>query len=304
MRILVLAEDKKMAKPFVRAFNQKNIYAKYIRLSKVVLISKNKKTEIRLIGDDIENYDAVFLQARPSLASFVEPLFEELIHQGFYVNAKPGSYYLVQNQPFLFVTLSMNGVKTPRTITSGTGKSIERLSSRVSYPLLAKSFIGKSIQQAIIVNNGKELNAFVNSIKSDIDAFMLREFIDGDIISCVVVGENIFAIKRKINDQVACPLEKGRSYRVSDYDKETILLASKVSGLDIARIDIVKGRVISVEPIIPLVEFDNICSEVIEGFIADFYNSQYPLIKRKTIFSEIKEIKAFFLKSVFGRLFK
>jgi glutathione synthase/RimK-type ligase-like ATP-grasp enzyme len=304
MRILVLAENRKMAKPFVGAFYSKGIHAKYVRLSKVVLVSRNKKTEIRLVGDDIEQYDAVFLQARPSLAPFVEPLIEELINQGFYVNAKPGSYYLAQNQPYLFVTLAMNGIKTPKTITSGSGKNIERLSSKISFPLLAKSFIGKDVQQALIVNNAKELNAFVNSIKNDIDGFMVCEFIESDVVSCIVVGGNIFAIKRKVNDCVCAPLEKGRSYRVSDYDKETILAAAKTCGFDIARLDIVKGRIIAVEPLIEINEFDKVCSELIETYIADFYNEQYPFIKRKTIFSEIKEIKSFFSKSVFGRLFR
>jgi hypothetical protein len=40
----------------------------------------------------------------------------------------------------------------------------------------------------MIVKTDDELNNFVKSIKTNVDGFMLREFIEADIISCVVIG--------------------------------------------------------------------------------------------------------------------
>lgn len=293
-----------MAENFINAFNEKGIYAKYLRLSKVVLVSKKDKTEIKLVGSNIDNYDAVFLHARSSLAQFVEPLIEELINQGFYVNSKVGSYYLVDNEPYTFVSLAMNGVKTPKTLTSGSGKNIERVSKNISYPLFAKSFIGKKAQQAIIVNTEKELNSFVNSIKSDIDGFMLREYIDEPVISCIVVDDEVFSIKRKVVDQVATPLDKGVYYRLSENDKENVIKAVQTIGFDIARVDLVKGRIISIEPKLNLKHFNKICSADIESRIVDFYLSKESEIKRKSIFSELKGLKNIFSKTIFSRFFK
>ncbi|NMA44335.1 MAG: hypothetical protein GX950_00790 [Candidatus Diapherotrites archaeon] len=304
MRVLVLAEKKKIAENFVKAFLEKGITAKYLRLSKVMLVSKKDKTEIKLVGSNIDNFDAVFLQARSSLAPFVEPLLEELTNQGFYVNSKKGSYYLSDNEPYTFVSLAINNVKTPKTLTSGSGKNIERVSKNISYPLLVKSFVGKKAQQAIIANNGKELNSFVKSIKSDIEGFMLREYIDEPVISCIVVGDEVFSVKRKTKDQVVVPIDKGEYYKLPDSDKENVLNATKVIGLDIAKVDLVKGRVISIEPNINLKNFNKICSADIESRIVDFYLSKENEIKRKSIFSELKDIRSIFSKTIFGRFFK
>ena len=304
MRVLVLAEKKTIADNYVNAFLEKGVSAKYLRLSKVVLVSKKDKTEIKLVGSNIDNFDAVFLQARSTLAPFIEPLLEELTNQGFYVNTKKGSYYLVDNEPYTFVSLAINNIKIPRTLTSGSGKNIERVSKNISYPLLAKSFVGKKVQQALIVNNGKELNSFVNSIKSDIDGFMLREYIDEPVISCIVVGDEVFSVKRKVKDQVVVPIDKGEYYKLSENDKENVINATKVVGLDIARVDLVKGRIISIEPKINLKNFNKICSADIESRIVDFYISKESEIKRKSIFSELKDIKGIFSNTIFSRFFK
>jgi len=131
MRVLIIAEREKYAKPFVEAMKAKGIKASYLRILKISLVSKHNNTLIKALGEDIPKYDAVFLQARISLAPFVEPLLEELKRKGIYVNAEPGSYFVGMNSPYKFVTLSLAGVKTPRTLTSGSGKNIERISKKV-----------------------------------------------------------------------------------------------------------------------------------------------------------------------------
>lgn len=304
MRVLVLAEKMKDAVSVVSSFRANGLEAKYLRLSKVVLVSRKNKTIIRLVNNNIEDYDAVYLIASPSLAPFVEPLIEELSSQGFYVNASPGSFYMGQNEPLLFVTLAMNNVSAPRIIVSGSGKNIELVSKKIFYPIIAKSFVGKDVQQSLIVNNIKELNSFVTSIKKDVDGFMLREFIENDVVSCAVVGEHVFSIKRKLVDNVPQKLSKGSSYKLNDSEKENVLLAAKTCGLDIARVDISKGKVISVEPKIPFKSFDAVCSENIESFAAKLFAEKISKLERKSLFTELKGVKYIFSKTFLGRFFK
>ena len=134
---------------------------------------------IKALGEDIPKYDAVFLQARISLAPFVEPLLEELKRKGIYVNVAPGSYFIGMNSPYKFVTLSLAGVKTPRTLTSGSGKNIERISKTVSYPILAKSFKGRDVQQSMVVKDDPMGSSFLFIAKPSLqiqqDQIMLAE---------------------------------------------------------------------------------------------------------------------------------
>lgn len=304
MRVLIIAEKKSTAKPFVKAMKEKGIKASYLQLIKISLVSKHKNTIIKAIDEDIPKYDAVFLQARSNLAPFLEPLIEALSDKKVYCNALPGAFYLAVNEPYKFINLSVNKIPTPKTLFSGSAKNIERVSKKIAYPLLAKSYKGKDVQQSMLVNSDLELNNFVKSIKTKIDGFMLREYINDCVVSCVVVGEKVYAIDRKING--ACvALEKGKSCSLTDNQKEIVINATKASGLDIARVDIVKGKVISVETEIPLEIFNNICSANIENTVASFFEDKINEVGAKVhISDEFFELSSKLKKTIFGRFLK
>jgi glutathione synthase/RimK-type ligase-like ATP-grasp enzyme len=305
MRVLVIAEKKKHVETFVDALNAKGVKANYLRILKISLVSKHKMTLIKSMGEDIPKYDAVFLQVRLSLAPFVEPLLEELARNNIYVNCNPGSYFIGMNTPYKFVCLSLGGVKTPRTLTAGSGKNIERVSKKVSYPLLAKSFKGKDIQQSLVVENDRELNSFVKSIKSNIDGFMLREFIQGNMLSCVVIGKKVFAVTRKITDYFVSELEKGISAKLNESDSELAIKAANVCGYDIAWVDIVSGNVVKVEPMVPWQKFNRLCSETLEEHVANFFIEKInERGVKKNVIDDLKDISKSFSKTIFSRFLK
>jgi glutathione synthase/RimK-type ligase-like ATP-grasp enzyme len=274
-------------------------------LSKITLVSKQNETLIKSRGEELSQYDAVFIQARTTLAPFIEPLLEELELEGTYTTSKKGSYYLGMNEPYQFVALSIAKIPIPKSITSGNAKNIEHLSKKLTYPLLAKSFIGKNVQQAIVVSNVRALNNYVKSIKTEIDGFMIRQYSRADVISCAVIGEKIFAIKRKYVEGITNEINEGKMYKVNEKEETIAIDAARACGYDIARVDICKGKVVKVDPLIPWKEFDSICSEKIEDNVANF------LIQKATQNEGTRKIKYDFLglrklfaKTIFGRLFK
>jgi glutathione synthase/RimK-type ligase-like ATP-grasp enzyme len=305
LRVLVLTEKEKEAKPFVNAMKAIGIKANASQLIKISLVSKHKNTLIKSIDEDIPKYDAVFLQARTNLAPFIEPLIDSLQDKNIYCNALPGSYYLAVNEPYKFVNLCVNNVPTPRNLISGSGKNIEKVSKNVSYPLVAKSFLGKDVQQSTIINSDKELENFVKSIKTKIDGFVLREFVDDCVISCVVIGEKVFAIDRRSGNSCVTDLSKGRSYKPTEKEKAVAIHAAKASGLSIARVDLVKGLVIAVDPEIPTQSFNKICSVDLEMHIANFFMDKINEIgvKRRPS-DELRDIVSKLHRTIIGSFFK
>jgi len=305
MDILILAEKKKNAEMFVEAIKSKGHNASYIRLSKIILVSKQNESLIKSKGEELPPYDAVFIQARTTLAPFIEPLLDQLESEGCYTTSKKGSYYVGMNEPYQFVTLSVAKIPIPKSITSGNAKNIEHLSKKLAYPLLAKSFIGKNVQQAIVVNNARALNSYIKSIKTEIDGFMLRQFSKSDIISSIVVGKKIFSIKRKFNNDTTVEIKDGKIYKVTENESKTIHSAAQACGYDIARIDLCKGKIVKVDPIIPWSDFNQICSEKIEDYVADFLIEQ--AIKnegKRKIKYDFLGLRKIFGKTILGWLFK
>ena len=263
MNILILAERKKKVQNLINALS-KSRNTTYLRLSKLVLVSKKNRTRIKAFGTELDEYDAIYIHARTSLSQFIEPLLEEIEQIGSYTNIKKGSYYIGENEPYLSVVLTQAGIPTPNSISTGSVKNVESIAKKIKYPLIIKTFYSKKLQQVLLVNTPRELKLFIKSIKTEIDGFLIREFIKGDIISSAVIGEKIFSVKRKYVEANSKEIEEGKKHKLNQKEKEIILKTLKVVGYDVARIDLVKGKVIRVEPIIPFEEFSEVYKNQIE----------------------------------------
>jgi glutathione synthase/RimK-type ligase-like ATP-grasp enzyme len=269
MNILVIAEKKAATKPIIEAIREKGAHAKYLRISKIMLVTNKNETLIKALGMEIPRYDAVFLQARTSLAPFVEPLLDEIEKIGSYANTKKGSYYLASNEPYLFIALAHANIPTPKTISTASKQILEKDSKKISYPVLVKTFSGKKEQQALIMHNQTQLNYFIKSIKTEIDAFLVREYLEGELISCAKIGKRIFAVKRIEDTKGNIPqIKKGQTYRLTETEEKSVNNAAETIGYDTARIDLVKGKIIKIDPIIPLHEFNEVCSMNLEEEMA------------------------------------
>lgn len=303
MNILILAEKKKKVQPILDALNKKG-HSTYLRLSKIILVSKKSRTRIKAFGSELDEYDAIFIQARTSLAPFIEPLLEEIEKIGPYTNIKKGSYYAGWNEPYLQVALTQAGIPIPKSISTGSSTNVESISAKISYPAIVKTYLGKKVQHVLLVNSARELKLFAKSLKTDIDGFLVREFIQGDVISCAVIGEKIFSVKRKCSEE-AKEISEGKIYKLSEKDKEIVLNTAKATGYDIARIDLVKGKIIKVEPSIPIEEFNISCADHIENHIANhLIDKALEHEANKILPYDFLGIKKFISKTIFAPILK
>lgn len=305
MKVLVMAEKESLALVVLEAFRDKGFDAKFLLLSEINLVSKHKNTILKSKGEDIQKYDAVFLQARLNLAPFIEPLMDELITKNVYVNCRPGSYYICSNEPYKFTTLALGNVPSIKTISVGNASSVFQLSEKIKYPILVKSFKGTETQQTIVVNTPKELCFFSKSINGERDAFILREFINEDVITCAVIGEKVFAIKRKILDGDVEKISEGKRYSITDSEKEAALKAVLVCGYDVAQIDMVDGKVFNIKPTVSWKAFDKVTSDSLEQHVAQLYLDKVNHFgAKKTFVDDIKDIGNLVSKTVFGGFLK
>jgi len=303
MNILVLAEKKKKVQPILDALKRKG-HSTYLRLSKIVLVSKKNRTRVKAFGNELDEYDAIFIHARTSLAPFIEPLLEELEKTGCYTNIKKGSYYIGWNEPYLMVTLTQAGINLPKSISTGSAKNVETISSKISYPAIVKTYLGKKVQHVLLVNSSKELKLFAKSLKTEIDGFLIKEFIQGDVISCALIGEKIFAVKRKCSEE-AKEICEGKMYKLSEKDNELVLNTAKAIGYDIARVDLVKGKIIKVEPTIPIEEFNIACSDQLETHLANYLiEKALEHEANKIIPYDFLGIRKFLSKTIFAPIFR
>jgi glutathione synthase/RimK-type ligase-like ATP-grasp enzyme len=270
MQILVLADKKETAQRLIDAFNEKNEKAFYARTSKICLISKQKKTEIKKLDGDMKDISAALIQSRLSLTDLVEPTLWELDKQKVFCSAKPNAYYYCSNEALMMTTLAQNGCSIPKTIVVGTIDKAKRACNNLKFPVIAKIILGKKTQQSLVASTKKELHKFLGSIKIDISGIILREFVKEDTITCAVIGEKVFAAKRKLNRLEVQPLKRAIVYKPTEKETHSAICACKALGLRIGRVELSKGMPYEVTPFIPWRDFETITSINLESEAATY----------------------------------
>jgi hypothetical protein len=305
MKLLVIAERKKHIEPFLPAFESNGFEVNYLRILKISLVSKHRATLIKSLGKNIPKYDAVFLHARASLAPFVEPLLEEFSSRKIYSNSMPGSYYIGMNEPFKFTTLALGNVPIPDIMIAGSSGGIKAISRKGRYPLMVKALAGKAVQQKVVVNNAKEFEVFLESTQDNVDAFILHEYDACDVITCAVIGEKVFAVKRKLLSGGVSELKKGKIYKLSDAEKGAAIKAAQTCGYDIAQIEMSNGKILDVRPNVNWKVLSEICSENLEEHVARFFAEKLQKLGvEEGIGDEIGIIRRIFSKTIFRKWLK
>ncbi len=267
MNILLLAGKRTdVISGLEKAFKEEGFSkVEYLNIARLNLITKRGKTYVKDSGLKIEDYDAVYMRVKLTLAPFVEPLMDELSDKKIYTQIKKGSYYINSNESLQIITLSQEGVKIAKTAIVANPGLLKGMVEEFSYPVIFKSFKGLEKTQAIVLESRKQLASLVKSFKGSVDSAILREFIEAPLHQCAVIGDNVFCIERRMNDDGLEPLAKGRFVKLSMEEKANAINAARVCGCDIATVKMADGNVTEVIPDINFHAFNKKFSE-------DFYS--------------------------------
>ncbi|MDO8428537.1 MAG: hypothetical protein Q7S92_04970 [Candidatus Diapherotrites archaeon] len=257
MKVLILMTEKDFHfKAFKQAFHEQGFKVGYANIKRVSLFSKTGKTEIRHPVIHFDSYDAVYLTPALQLKQFIEPLLLELQDLGIYAQFNPNSFYINDNEALQAVLLNSFNVKLGKTILVGQPTKIIPATRHMSYPVLLKLFKNQKKNFSLLVESQRSLQSLSKSLDPDLDAVFVKEFIEGDIDHCLVIGEKVYAIRRKWDGEQVVHLNKGQMTKLSKIDSDTAIQAAQICGCDIATVKLCKGYVIKVDSHVDIQAFN------------------------------------------------
>jgi len=297
MDIAIIATKKtKSISRIIGAFKKQGFSrAEFVNVKKLMLLSKGSKTFFQAGNLDLSTFDSVLLLLELSLAGFGEPFLEELERQKIFCNIRLGGMYLNDNEMLQQIQFTTEGCKTTKTICSFTNAGIKNHAAELHYPVIFKSFKVDKKAQTIVIGNKASLVSILNSITIEMDGAMVKEFVEKDLIECAVVGEKVFALKRKLINHSIAPLAKAAPLSLSPEQERQAVMAARACKCNIATVKMVNGFIIRVFPKIDyhifyqkfgLTFFDEIAlyyKTVLEG------KPEHQKIKQKSIFDFLKE---------------
>ncbi|MEM0360343.1 MAG: hypothetical protein QXK06_03345 [Candidatus Diapherotrites archaeon] len=282
MKLLMVTKKARKRHPFLeKAFKEKGFEVKNVDIKEVSLFSSRGKSRIEGPKLCLKKTKAVYLEAGLKLTQFVEPLLDEIERRGIYCQVKAGSHYVLSNEPLQTTTLNSFEVRMPRTFIFRSQGKVKILANKLSYPALVKTFVKGEKTQRFIVDSPKALLSVADSVRHELDGIIVREFIEGDLDQCAVIGDKVYSIQRKFQKDAIQPAKKAKMSSLSAKDRETAIHAARICGCDIATVKMCKGYVLKVKPLVDFVLFNKKTG-------ADLFKDVAELFAQKTGFKGVE----------------
>jgi glutathione synthase/RimK-type ligase-like ATP-grasp enzyme len=272
MKAVLIAEKKDSSILLIKEAMQKKFeHVGFIHLSRVGLLTKKDKTKIIVGLINFEKYDCVYLKAEPELTQFIEPLIDELRQKGIYCNLKPESYYITSNKPLMYVLLNSHNIPVQKTVVISSPNLIESGIASFNYPVIIKTFNGIKKTQSLVIDSLRGLKSFIKSIKSEPSAIVLQEYLQGDVLYCAVIGEQVFAYKRKWFEEKFEHSVKETGIALSDSEKKQAIESVNACGLDLGVAKLIQGKTVNVSPLIEIEKFNKALGKELNSVISEHY---------------------------------
>lgn len=254
-----------------QSFGEKNISAAFLKLNKVGMLTEGKHTKILAGTINFRKYDAVYLEADSVETAFVEPFLDELAEEGIYCQLKPGSFYITSNKPYMHTVLNSKGLKIPKMSIFQSPDLVENALRRLPFPVLFRAFAGVKKMQELVIDSERSLKSVMNSMKKSADVITLQEYLEEDIHYCFVIGDSVYAVKRKWNAKKFEHAKKGIGMTLSENEAKAAKLAAKMVGADIATVKMISEKVINVMPKIDFERFNKTLGKEMQSYIVTHF---------------------------------
>jgi glutathione synthase/RimK-type ligase-like ATP-grasp enzyme len=209
-----------------------------------VRIDAGNGEEVRIGGEKINAYDALYLQPKPQTAIFSRVFLEVLLEKDIRTNIDAAAFFILAKKNYLFQVLEEKDIPIPATAIVSTEKGISGIEDHIGYPLVGKKFEGFERRDMSLLEEEGELRSFVEHMDHGEHVLILQEFLEGEVYDCLYVNGDIVSLKLTGDSWRVRSGEAKESYLTIPSDLEEIVEQTAHSiGADICRVRLVDGHV-------------------------------------------------------------
>lgn len=241
-------------------------------LADVMIDSETGKvSDVLVDGEDIEQWDAVYLKPEPKAFNYTRVLLEVLSVKDVKCNIDTSSIFILTKKPYLAKVLADKGNSIPTQASISTEKGMTELEKDVDFPVVAKKYSDLELTETKIFDDFDELKTFAELTEHGKDFLMIQEheddeevfellYIDGKIISLKVEGS-----PWKESE------ETSYSYHgISDTQKEVVEKAVESIGTSICRVRLRGEKIMDMDTDPRLEMFKEKSGKNVYGRVADY----------------------------------
>lgn len=235
-----------------------------------VLITANSSSDIMVEGEDIEEYDAVYLDPENKAFSYSRVLLDVLQEKDIPCNLNYSSHFIVAKKPSLYNALSEKGVGIRNTVCVSTHKGLTEIERDLEPPVLAKKYEGVELMDTTVLEDLEEAHGFMEGLEHGKNFVTLQEYEESELYDILYIDGDLVSLKLE-KEPWKTEGEPGRSYHnITSEQKEAAKGAAEALGADICRIILSGEKVIDMYSNHDLEMFQETSGKNVYGKLASY----------------------------------
>ena len=207
----------------------------------------NGKTNVRLNGHSIADYEASFLELPAKNPVFGRVLLEMIEEKGVKTVYPSIGFYIMSKKNYLYYVLNQKNVETPNTVIIASKKATRNIEKELDYPLIARKYEDMSLSETKKIENHDQIQEFVEGTEYGEDILIFQEHHEGDKYKCFYADGQIISLKDK-TDGWRVRDEKLQYSTISSDLKDEIHKAMKGIGTDYGEIILQGKKITNINP--------------------------------------------------------
>ncbi|MFT4309051.1 MAG: hypothetical protein ACMXYL_01030 [Candidatus Woesearchaeota archaeon] len=265
MRIALISQND-MPKTLEDAAVKLDLSVDKIDISSLSLMVESGRASVL----SFDHYDAAIIMVPWKFMLFVEPMLEELSERGVYSQIKPTAFNLLANRPFTYYVMKSKGIPMPY-MRIYSGKRVPELGIvDMTYPVKAELYKSFNRTQQVIFESEESLKSYLKGIDTNYDVLVLMSYERGDIEENLVIGDEVYTIKKAWVESKSAHSTYYNGVKMSDSHNAMIIGAAKNLGLDAGVIITCNGKVIDARISFDMDVYSNITGSDIAMKLLDF----------------------------------
>ena len=208
---------------------------------------RDKKSDVKIEGVSIEEFDSVYADIPPENAIFGRVLLEIIEEKGVNLNYSSTSFFIMSKKNYLYHVLHEKSVPAPQTAVIADQKAARNLENHIKGPLVARKFKGLVEAERTKIEKVEGIHEFADGVDYGENILLFNELRQGDKYRCLVAGDTVISLEDTSEGWEIQKEDLTYSNIPNDLE-EVVLHAAEAIGTKTAEIVLRDGKVVDANP--------------------------------------------------------
>lgn len=207
----------------------------------------DEEEHVRINGDSVESFDAVFAEIPEKNAVFGRVLLELIEEKDINLNYPSTAFFIMAKKNYLYSVLHEKDIPAPKTVAISSRKSARNIYEHLKGPLIARKFENMEETERSKLDEVQDIEEFAEGSEHPENVLLFHEMPSGDKYKCLYAGGTVISLLDS-TDSWKVKDEKLKYSSISSDQEETVRKTARNLGTPVAEVILRGEKVADVNP--------------------------------------------------------